>query len=96
VIRCGKREPSLSLFKRSRAFPFLHEYPQQDDSADKVEAKKMFIRFGLGGLAEFHQECTEDQITLLQQLPYSQVAIDHTHKISIKTTLIKIWKFVTK
>lgn len=62
-------------------FPFLNEYPQKNDRKDIVLVKKMFIAFGLLGLAQFHQECTPDEFSMLEQLEFYKPAIEHTNKI---------------
>lgn len=60
-----------------KLYPFLYDYPANSDRADIAEAKKMFITFGLGGLASYLQTSTEQQMTCFKQLEDFDLVLQH-------------------
>ncbi len=77
------------LSKGLELFSFLQEYPRKDDAPHIAEAKKMFITFGVAGFAAYYQQCTDDQITRLNQLPMFGEIISHAVKTVSKNNSAK-------
>ena len=75
-------------------YPFLSEFPKEDDKPDIIEAKKLFIRFGLVGLTSHYGKCPDLLRAKLQKLPYCNKVLDLTSKILSKDNSAKIQDIV--
>ena len=71
-------------------YPFLKEYPQEDDKQDITEAKKMFLAFGLVGLVDYFNKCTPKQMHYLQtKMKCFDSVIQHVNKIICTENVVK-------
>lgn len=70
-----------SSAKGIELFPFLAEYPRKEDTAEIVEAKKIFIAFNLiGGCLEYFPQCSEEHQNNLKELnEYKRIIHDAGH-----------------
>lgn len=62
-------------------YPFLKNYPEQSDTPDVVEAKKMFLSFGLVSLTDYINDCTDQQVDSLQLLKDYEIVTLHTNSV---------------
>ena len=67
-----------------KSYPFLHDYPQKQDTPDIIEAKKMFIIFGVGGFKSFLKSCNHQQLEYLKTLEDYSLVMDFVKKVSHK------------
>ena len=67
-----------------KSYPFLNNYPQKQDTPDIIEAKKMFIIFGVGGFKSFLKSCNLQQLEYLKSLEDYSLVMDFVNKVSHK------------
>lgn len=64
-----------------KLFPFLREFPKEDDRPDIAEAKKMFLVFGVNELIGYFKSCTEEDKHTLGELPHFGPVIEYATRV---------------
>lgn len=70
-------------------FPFFKNdpFPKDGDTSDIIEAKKLFIAYGIWDIGDFWKECTELQQNNLRKLTYFDSAFSHFKNIFYNYTI---------